>query len=81
MARDTPARHCSFLRTPYLESQARLEARASTAILRTTLEWKLSMRNEYEFVPGALASGELVQELATFYPKHYGVWSASSRHL
>jgi len=36
------------------------------------------MGYEYTFVSGALCSGELVQELATLYSNHYGVWSPSS---
>jgi hypothetical protein len=38
------------------------------------------MGYDYTFVPGPLASGELVQELATLYSNHYGVWSQSAAH-
>jgi hypothetical protein len=50
---------------------------ASKAVLSGSLHLKFSMGYEYTFVPGALASSELVQELATLYSNHYGVWSQS----
>ena len=35
------------------------------------------MGYEYTFVPGTLVSGDLIQELATLYSNHYGVWRQS----
>ena len=51
-------------------------------ILPATLELKSSMGYEYTFVPGTLAlGGDLLQELATLYSNHYGVWRLSDPEM